>query len=257
MPSSNRTVRVVIPARFGSQRLFAKALVDIAGKPLIVRVFEAVHAGLGGHEIVVAVDDPRIMKVLKTHDIPGAMTNPDCPSGTDRVAEVARARSWKPDDLIINVQGDEPLVPPELLSGFATFCLDREGFSMATISVPMTEWREVVDPNVVKLTVCRDGNAMTFSRASIPHDRDHELQSWDPANYRRHVGIYAYRNDILQRLTRTPPCSLERIERLEQLRALWLNIPIHVMEWNSVPPGGVDTAADVERVSAYLSRGQE
>jgi len=254
MPSSDPTLRVVIPARFGSQRLAAKPLVDLAGKPLIVRVFEAVREGLGQYEIVVAVDDARIMSVLEAHNIPSVMSDPACASGTDRAAEVGRTLSWPAEDVVMNVQGDEPLIPPDLLFGFAKFCLNRKDFAMATVAVPVTDLSEIDDPNVVKLITRRDGSAITFSRSPVPFDRDHDHEAWEPANYRCHVGIYAYRNDVLQQLTAIPPCRIERIERLEQLRAIWLNIPIHVMEWDCAPPGGVDTAADVERVTAYLSR---
>ncbi|MDX1872139.1 3-deoxy-manno-octulosonate cytidylyltransferase [Mycolicibacterium sp. 120266] len=243
---------MVIPARFGSQRLPAKPIIDLAGKPMIVRVFDAVRAGLSTEDIVVAVDDERIKRVLDDHRIEATMTSPTCASGTDRVAEIARLRSWHPDDVVINVQGDEPLLPPDLLAAFADFCLKRDNFSMATIAVPVQEQHEISDPNVVKLTVRSDGSAITFSRAPIPFDRDHDPSEWNPTNYRRHLGIYAYRNDVLQALTMTPQCALERIESLEQLRALWLNIPIHVMDWDVAPPGGVDTAEDVERVTAYL-----
>ncbi|QNJ93811.1 3-deoxy-manno-octulosonate cytidylyltransferase [Mycolicibacterium fluoranthenivorans] len=252
MQSSDRTIRVVIPARFGSQRLPAKPLVDLAGKPMIVRVFEAVRAGLSNEDIVVAVDDDRIMRVLDEHQIPAAMTSPTCASGTDRVAEVSRIRRWDPDDVVINVQGDEPLLPPDLLAAFADFCLKRDDFTMATIAVPVRKVQEISDPNVVKLAVREDGSAITFSRAPIPFDRDHDPSAWDPTNYRRHIGIYAYRNDVLQRLTATPQCALERVESLEQLRALWLNIAIHVMDWAVAPPGGVDTPEDVARVTTHL-----
>ena len=256
MQSNDRTLRVVIPARLRSQRLPEKPLVDLAGRPMIARVFEAVRAGLGAHDIVVAVDDARVMSVLDAYGIPGVMSDPACASGTDRVAEVARVRCWRPRDVVINVQGDEPLIPPDLLSAFAQFCVERDDFAMATIAVPMKELREVSDPNVVKLAVRADGSAITFSRSPIPFDRDHDPEAWDPSNYLRHLGIYAYRNDVLQRLTSTPPCALERIEHLEQLRALWLNIPIHIMEWATAPPGGVDTVEDVGRVTAYLESRQ-
>lgn len=252
MPCNDRTLRIVIPARLSSQRLPEKPLIDLAGQPMIVRVFRAVHAGLAGHDIVVAVDDARIMAVLDAHGVPGVMSDPTCASGTDRAAQVARILEWPPDDVVINVQGDEPLVPADLLSAFADFCLERDDFSMATIAVPVKELQELADPNVVKVTMRADGSAMNFSRSPVPFDRDHDPAAWDPANYRRHLGVYGYRNAILQHLSTTPPCALERVEGLEQLRALWLNIPIHVMDWRSAPPGGVDTPDDVERVRAYL-----
>jgi 3-deoxy-manno-octulosonate cytidylyltransferase (CMP-KDO synthetase) len=253
MLSSKSTLRVVIPARFGSHRLPGKPLIDLAGKPMVVRVFDAVSGALSGHDIVVAVDDIRIMDVLEEHGVPGAMSDPLCVSGTDRVAEVARSRSWGPDDIILNVQGDEPLIPPELLNAFAAFCLGKSDFSMATVSVPMDELRAIGDPNVVKVTVRQDETAINFTRAPIPFDRDHASEEWELSHYLRHLGIYAYRNAVLQRVTGTPPCTLEQIESLEQLRALWLGIPIHVLAWDKAPPGGVDTADDVARVVDYLN----
>lgn len=253
MPSSERALRVVIPARFGSQRLPGKPLIDLAGKPMVVRVFDAVSDAMAGQDVVVAVDDQRIMNVLLDHGVPGVMSDPKCESGTDRVAEVARARGWGASDIVINVQGDEPLIPADLLNAFATYCRQLEVLSMATVSVPVEEASEVNDPNVVKLTARKDGVAITFSRAPIPFAREDSREGLQVEHYRRHLGIYAYRNEVLQQLTNTAPCDLERIERLEQLRALWLGIPIHVMPWNRVPPGGVDTPEDAARVIKYLS----
>lgn len=253
MPCNSRQLRVAIPARYGSQRLPGKPLVDLAGKPMIVRVFDAVSAALDGHEVVVAVDDDLVMEVLRDYGIAGVMTDPEYGSGTDRVAAVARERSWQPHDVVLNVQGDEPLVPADMLAAFADFSVSCAELSMATISVPMQGTREVMDPNVVKLTTRDDGTAISFSRAPIPFDRDQVPERWDPANYRRHLGVYAYRNDVLQRLTATPPCALEQIEKLEQLRALWLGVPIRVMDWAVSPPGGVDTAEDVMRVTTHLN----
>ncbi|MGY4859447.1 3-deoxy-manno-octulosonate cytidylyltransferase [Cryobacterium sp. AP23] len=254
MQSSEHGLHVVIPARFGSHRLPGKPLVDLGGKPMIVRVLEAVQHSLGEVDVVVAVDDERVAMVLEKHGASVAMTSPLCESGTDRVAEVARERGWAMDDLVINVQGDEPLIPGDLLLAFAEFCRTREGFSMGTVSVPIADRAEILDPNVVKVMVREDESAITFSRAVIPFDRDRQFEAMDPTTHRRHLGIYAYRNDVLQTLTSAPPCQYERIERLEQLRALWLGIPIHVMAWHSAPPGGIDTDEDVERVRAYLER---
>lgn len=254
MTQSNSRVKVVIPARIGSHRLPNKPLIDLAGTPMIVRVFHAVQEGLGNNEIVVAVDDEQIMRVLELHGIPGVMTDRRVRTGTDRVAAVARDRQWQHQDIIINVQGDEPLVPPDLLRQFASFCLSQDNLSMATVSVPVKAMSEVSDPNIVKLITRSDGSALTFSRAPIPFDRDRQQNEWNLNSYRRHLGIYAYRNDVLQHLTATPPCRLEQLERLEQLRALWLGLPIQVMGWHESPPGGVDTVADVERVIAHINR---
>jgi len=220
---------------------------------MIVRVLEAVQHALGEVEVVVAVDDERVAMAVEKHGASAVMTSPLCESGTDRVAEVARERGWSMDDIVINVQGDEPLIPGDLVLAFAEYCRTREGFSMGTVSVPITSPAEIADPNVVKVMVRKDESAMTFSRSVIPFDRDRQFEGSVPTSYRRHLGIYAYRNDALQKLTNTPPCEYERIERLEQLRALWLGIPIHVMAWDSAPPGGIDTDEDVERVRAHLA----
>lgn len=252
MLSNDRKLRVVIPSRFNSHRLPGKPLVDLAGTPMVVRVFSSVSSALTDADIVVAVDDVRVKQVLDDHDIPALMTSLSCESGTDRAAEVAIAREWLPDDVIVNVQGDEPLLPPDLLRAFVGYCRSQRDFAMATVSVPIEEQAEIFDPNVVKVVTRKDGTAVTFSRAPIPFDRDRAADRWDVSNYRRHLGIYAYRSDALHRLTRAPSCALENLERLEQLRALWLGIPVHVLEWHSPPPAGVDTHADVVRVQAML-----
>lgn len=251
--SSDARLKVVIPARHGSSRLPGKPLIDLAGKPMAVRVYEAVHRALGEQaEIVVAVDDQRVLDVLVAHDICGMLTDTKHESGTDRVAEVARERRWTDHDIVVNVQGDEPLVPVDLLSAFATFCAGQHDLLMATVSAPIDTEIHIHDPNVVKLSVDVQGRAIVFSRAAVPYDRDAAPQDWQKENYLRHVGIYAYRNSTLQQLTRTPSCAIEQIEKLEQLRALWVGIPIHVMPWHQSPPHGVDTKADADRVSAIF-----
>jgi 3-deoxy-manno-octulosonate cytidylyltransferase (CMP-KDO synthetase) len=222
---------------------------------MIVRVYEAVESALGA-DIVVAADDARIMRALDDHRVPAVLTNPNWQSGTDRVAEVARLRGWGTNDVVVNVQGDEPLIPADLLTTFARFCESREELAMATVSLPVSDHAEIIDPNVVKLMVREDSSAITFSRAPIPLDRDRPFEQWDLSNYKRHLGIYGYRNHVLQRLTSTSPCPPEEVERLEQLRALWMGIPIQVMEWHSAPPGGVDTQDDVHRVRRALESGK-
>jgi len=252
-PPSEVKLKVVIPARYGSSRLPGKPLIDLAGKPMVVRVYEAVQRALGETaEVVVAVDDHRIIDVLATHGIDGMLTDTKHESGTDRVAQVARERLWADEAIIINVQGDEPLVPINLLSAFTKFCKEQPDLSMATVSAPIDAEPLIHDPNVVKLTVDMLGKAITFSRAAVPFDRDAKLHGLQLENYLRHVGIYAYRNSTLQNLTSAPSCTIEQIEKLEQLRALWIGIPIHVMPWYQSPPHGVDTKADADRVSAIF-----
>lgn len=252
MSSSNPALRVVVPARLASSRLPGKPLLDLAGKPMVVRVHEAVHRALPDADIVVAVDDLQVLDVLAGHGIAAAMTDPGHESGTDRAAEVARMLGWSDADIICNVQGDEPLIPEDMLRTFAGFCTGRSPFSMATVVVPIGSAREIHDHNVVKVAVGATGDAITFSRAPMPFNRDLPPMEWPPEDYLRHVGIYAYRNDVLQQLTGSRPCALEKIEKLEQLRALWLGIPIHVMRWHRSPPHGVDTPDDAARVAAIF-----
>lgn len=252
MPSSEFALRIVIPARYGSSRLPGKPLIPLAGKPMVVRVYEVVQAALPEADIVVATDDERVVSALAQHHILGVMTDAGHESGTDRAAEIARLRQWPAHDVVLNVQGDEPLIPIELLQAFAGFCAERKDFRMGTIAVPMEDLSQIRNPNVVKLTMNVAGDAIIFSRAPIPFNRDLPAGSWPMSDYFRHVGIYAYRNDVLQRLTGTSPCRLEQVEKLEQLRALWLGIPIHVMQWHAAPPHGVDTPEDAVRVSAVF-----
>jgi len=249
MPSSDAELRVVIPARYGSSRLPGKPLVDLGGKPMVVRVYEAVRSALPRQDIVVAVDDARIVSVLNGYDIPVVLTRADHESGTDRTAEVARLRQWNARDILLNVQGDEPLIPADVLQAFAAFCESRAHMSMATLAVPLEAPEQIHDPNIVKLTLDVNDRAITFSRAALPFNRDLPLSQWLLQDYLRHVGIYAYRNAVLQHLTAMPPCTLERIEKLEQLRAQWLGIPIDVLRWHTSPPHGVDTPEDAARVA--------
>lgn len=245
-------LRVVIPARYGSSRLPGKPLVNLAGKPMVVRVYEAVRVALPDASIVVATDDDRVLDVLARASIPAAMTSPRHASGTDRAAELARYQGWREDDVVVNVQGDEPLVPTAMLRAFAAFCRSQSSFSMATIATAIRSAKEVQDPNIVKLTLNVHGDAIVFSRAPVPFHRDLPIEEWPPGAYLRHIGVYAYRNAVLQLLAATPPCAQEEAEKLEQLRALWLGTPIHVMRWHQPPPHGVDTPDDAERVSAIL-----
>jgi 3-deoxy-manno-octulosonate cytidylyltransferase (CMP-KDO synthetase) len=248
------SIHVVIPARFGSTRLPGKPLIDLAGVPMIVRVHEAVRAALPETaDIVVATDDERIIESLRRYRIPVRMTDAAHQSGTERCAQVARELGWGPDDLVVNVQGDEPLVPQALLAEFARFCTDDPYFDMATVAVPLTDVSHLTDPNVVKLVVGAQGQAIVFSRSAIPFCRDLPQRDWPLSAYLRHVGIYGYRCSALHRLTRTPSCELEELERLEQMRAIWLGMPIRVFMWPESPPPGVDTKEDVARVREILN----
>lgn len=250
---------VVIPARYGSERLPGKPLCLLAGKPLIVHVLENARR-TGAAFVVVATDDARIAEVVTAAGAEAMLTSPEHASGTDRVAEVAARRGLAPDTVLVNVQGDEPLLDPEL-PGLVAAALERHPEAgIATLATPIRSPREAFDPNVVKVVVARSGLASYFSRAPIPWHRDAfgdaarpPATLGDEAPFLRHVGLYAYRAGTLQTLTRSGPAPIELAERLEQLRALWLGIAIHVTTIDAAPAHGVDTAQDLERVEAILA----
>ncbi|MDN7737263.1 MULTISPECIES: 3-deoxy-manno-octulosonate cytidylyltransferase [Burkholderia] len=259
MPSFNsgRTARVVIPARYGSTRLPGKPLVDLNGEPMIVRVHARVRQALPDADIVVAIDDARVADVLAARGIRFAMTDPGHASGTDRAAEVAREFGWLDSGVLLNVQGDEPLVPIALLKAFSDFCLAAPELGVATVACPIGDIALLDEPSIVKLVVDQLGRALYFSRAAIPFCRDgRPTQAAGPEGGAliRHVGLYAYSNAALQTLASAAPCELEQLEKLEQLRALWLGMRIDVMRWPDAPPAGVDTSDDVARVVSLLKR---
>ncbi|WP_254596320.1 3-deoxy-manno-octulosonate cytidylyltransferase [Paraburkholderia phenoliruptrix] len=252
-PNNASRLHVVIPARYGSTRLPAKPLIELAGVPMIVRVYRRVREALGADaQIIVATDDSRIATVLADRGIPTLITDVQHQSGTDRIAEVARRLDWHPNDIVINVQGDEPLIPTALLKEFVDFCVADPALRMGTIAAYVTERAHLHDPNVVKVVLNARGDAALFSRSAVPHVRDLTPDQWPLSGFLRHIGIYAYRRDVIDTLTREPMCVLERSEKLEQLRAIWLGIPIRVMTWPEAPPHGVDTWDDVQRVTDYL-----
>ena len=255
---------VVIPARHASTRLPGKPLLDIGGRPMIQRVVEQASSS-NAQQVFVATDDERI--VAAVHDPRGhleriaLMTDPDLPSGTDRVAAVARSRGWDAATIVVNVQGDEPFVPPVLIDQVAALLERDVRADVATLATPIETITEFMDPNVVKVVTANDGTALYFSRAPIPWVREGApcglaTQSrYDEAL--RHVGLYAYRVGALERLTTLPPSPLEQAEKLEQLRALQAGLRIVVARC-TVPPGpGVDTEHDLERARARASRGAE
>ncbi len=251
---------VVIPSRYASVRLPGKPLLDIGGRPMIQRVVEQACAS-GAGRVVVATDDQRIAAAVRDPRDPSGkiamMTDPDLPSGTDRVAAVAAALGWDEDTVVVNVQGDEPFMPPSLIDQAAELLLDDESAGIATLATPIRSLEEFRDPNVVKLVAADDGGAMYFSRAPIPFMRDRATGAagaeQEFAGARRHVGIYAYRVGALRQVTRLPPSSLELRERLEQLRALQHGIRILVATCR-VPPGlGVDTESDLHRAREFAA----
>lgn len=250
-------LRVVIPARYGSSRLSAKPLLDLAGLPMIVHVFNRVRSALPNTEIVVATDDQRIGQVLNEHAVPFVLTAFDHPSGTDRIAEVARLRDWSDEDIIINVQGDEPLVPLALLHAFSALCLTSDDLQMASIVAPLTDHDDITNPNIVKVVLDRYDRAIFFSRSAIPFCRELPKDEWPLQSFHRHIGIYAYRCSVLKLLTEAEVCDLEEQEKLEQLRAVWLGYSIRMLRWPAAVPHGVDTPEDAERVRQIITGGWE
>lgn len=242
---------VVIPARFASTRLPGKPLADIDGVPMIVRVAQQATRS-GARDVVVATDDARIVDAVTQAGFAAELTRQDHPSGSDRVMEVASLRGWQPDDIVINVQGDEPLIPPAVIEQVAD-CLSADvSLAAATLCEPITGRDQVFDPNAVKV-VCRDdGRALYFSRAPIPYARDHFVNNTaalpESAQWWRHIGIYAYRLWALKKFVALPPGRLEQLESLEQLRLLENGLEIRVDEACKPVPGGVDTPEDLQRV---------
>lgn len=245
---------VIIPARLASTRLPNKPLADLGGKPMIVRVAERAKAS-GAARIVVATDHADILAACAAHGIEACMTRADHPSGTDRIAEVARTLGLPDDAVVVNLQGDEPLIDPDLLSA----CAARIGrdVPMATCAHPLHEVQDAFNPNVVKVVLDKFGRALYFSRATIPWHRDAFAQNREqmPAGYvpLRHIGLYAYSNVFLQQYPQLAPSPLETIEALEQLRVLWHGVPIAVHVTDTAPAAGVDTPEDLARVRSYFA----
>jgi len=247
---------VIIPARLASTRLPNKPLADLGGKPMVVRVAERA-AQSGATQIIVATDHADIVAACRAHGVTVLMTRADHPSGTDRIAEVAAAMNLAPDAVIVNVQGDEPLISPALIS--ATAALVSVNVPMATAAHPITAVAEVFNPNVVKVVLDKAGRALYFSRATIPWHRDAFAQSKDsmPSGYRplRHIGLYASRNPFFPAFPTRGMSPLEQIEALEQLRVLWHGYPIAVHVTQDAPAAGVDTPEDLARVQQHYKAG--
>jgi 3-deoxy-manno-octulosonate cytidylyltransferase (CMP-KDO synthetase) len=245
---------VVIPARYASTRLPGKPLLDIGGKPMIQWVVDAA-AQSSAKEIWVATDDERIATAVRNprgNSSIAMLTRAEHPSGTDRIAEVAVQLRWPADTIVVNVQGDEPKIPPRLIDQVARLLIDDPSASLATLSTAITHLDEFLDPNVVKVVSSSDGVALYFSRAPIPWSRDTAsvgitTQTQFP-QAQRHLGIYAYRVAALLKMTALPPGELEQIEKLEQLRALQAGMRIRVAQAVLQPGMGVDTPADLQKI---------
>lgn len=250
------TFRVVIPARYASTRLPGKPLRLIAGRPMLEHVFQLARRS-GATEVVVATDDERIAAACARFGAAACMTDASHESGTDRIAQVARDNAWAGQDIVVNVQGDEPLLPPALIAQAAGLLGDHPEADIATLGWPIESLQEYLDPNVVKVAAARDGQALYFSRAPIPWLRDSAPAGLSSqSSYRgsmRHLGLYAYRVEALLRLAGAQPSPLECAERLEQLRALELGMRIVIARAAQRPGTGVDTEQDLARAEVELA----
>jgi 3-deoxy-manno-octulosonate cytidylyltransferase (CMP-KDO synthetase) len=246
---------VVIPARFGSSRFPGKPLKLIAGKPMVQHVWEQARKS-AAERVVVATDDARILEACRAFGAEVLMTRDDHNSGTDRLAEVAAQLGLASDAIVVNVQGDEPLIPPAVINQVAANLAAHAEAGIATLAEPIDDVEALFNPNVVKVVADLDGLALTFSRAPLPWARDDFVKTREAlpvgVPYRRHIGIYAYRAGFLHDFVSWGPCWLENTEALEQLRALWHGVRIHVADAAETPPPGVDTPEDLERVRRLL-----
>ena len=253
--SATPPFRVAIPARYNSSRLPGKPLRHLAGRPIIERVYRQGVAS-GADEVIIATDDERIRRAALEFGADVCMTAPDHQTGTDRLAEVAQQRGWADADIVVNLQGDEPLMPPVLLRQVASGLAAHPTAGIATLYTPITEINDVLDPNIVKVVLDKQGYALYFSRAPIPYQREQfaVAPTTLPAHtdYFRHIGIYAYRAAVLRNYPTLDNSMAEQAEALEQLRALWHGIRIHAQKASQCPPLGIDTPHDLVRVEAEL-----
>jgi len=248
---------VVVPARYASTRLPGKPLLDIDGVPMVIHVARRAQAS-GAAQVRIATDHDGIAEAARRHGFEADLTAAEHQSGTDRIAEVARKQRWADDHIVVNVQGDEPLIEPQLIAQVAATLERNADASIATLCTPLTELAELTNANVVKVVLDHRGHALYFSRAAIPFPRDAFRESTPalppglPAY--RHIGLYAYRCAFLHAYAELTPPDLERFEALEQLRALWHGFRIAVAITEHAPVAGVDTEEDLARVRAYLQQ---
>ena len=240
--------RVVIPSRLRSERLPRKLLLEIAGKPMIEHDCRQARQS-AAREVIVATDSDEIEQAARAFGAAVERTDVNHASGTDRIAEVARRRGWADDEIVVNVQGDEPLIPPALIDQVARLLEADRAAGMATLMTPLADPGEFTDPNMAKVVTSRDGAALYFSRSPIPASRDGGV----PAEARRHIGLYAYRVRCLKAVSAAPVAPAERAEKLEQLRALWLGQRIAIADAIEAPARGVDTAADLDEIRRIFS----
>jgi len=261
---------IIIPSRFGSTRLAGKALLDIAGKPMVQRVYEQ-SCQSKANEVLVATDDPRIAEVVTGFGGQVVMTSAEHPSGTDRLQEVVSKKHYDDNHVVVNVQGDEPLIPPAVINQVAENLLSQSKAGIATLCERITDPLDIINPNAVKVVRNQNGFAQLFSRSPVPW-----LRSWPSLNtisansdiaqlyalpdnesiqWHRHIGIYAYRVEVLNQFVAWPMSPGEQAESLEQLRALDNGVNIHCEEASVSLPSGIDTLEDLERVRALFISG--
>ncbi|HQS44449.1 MAG: 3-deoxy-manno-octulosonate cytidylyltransferase [Methylotenera sp. 24-45-7] len=246
---------VVIPARYASTRLPGKPLLDIAGKPMVVHVADKAKQS-GASKIVVATDDARIEAVVQGYGYSAVLTRQDHVSGTDRIAEVAIREAWSDDAIVVNVQGDEPLIDPALIVEVAETLANNKEAVMATACHVLHSKADFLNPNIVKVVLDKNGNALYFSRAPIPYPRDAFATNADVPKdmpIYRHIGLYAYRTKFLKQYAQIPAAAIEQFESLEQLRVLYQGYKIAVAISERAPAAGVDTEADLAYVRSLLA----
>lgn len=253
--TGTQAFKVVIPARFASTRLPGKPLLEIAGKPLLQHVYQRALES-GAEQIVIATDDERIQGACGRFGAEVCMTSPVHPSGTDRIAEVLDKMGWADETVIVNLQGDEPLMLPELIRQVAGDLLEHPQAGIATLCTPIHTAADLLDPHVVKVVMDAAGYALYFSRAAIPWDREAfsittEMLP-DNSQHYRHIGLYAYHAGYIRAYNQLGSCYIEKTESLEQLRALWHGVRIHVSITQEPPGHGVDTPKDLEKVREIL-----
>ncbi len=249
---------VVIPARYGASRLPGKPLLDIAGKPMVQHVYERACAS-GAEQVIIATDDERIFTAAGDFGAPVLMTSADHVSGTDRIEEVSRQLGFAATAIVVNVQGDEPLIPAAVIDQVADNLAAHEQAGIATLGEPITTAADLFNPNIVKVVADEQGYALYFTRAPIPWHRDAfaagQPAAAEPVQARRHLGIYAYRVSLLRDFVGWSPVSIELAESLEQLRAMYHGTRIHIADARAEVPPGVDTEADLAVVRRIIGGG--